>query len=167
MRTEMFNEVLKELAEKFVKDNSQTLSKVESKVSPILKEVDKLFIQLKKTPENHISAIREIGTKMCAYYKSLKRIADDLHALRHNKRVAFFYLRASDYENGRVLNDEGKVIKGSIEKIKAESELFIAKERQLYYRINSYVESLKSTISYCQTLIKSSEEQRKLDLDEE
>ena len=167
MKVEMFNEILKNLAEKYVKDNSEILKKVEEKVSPLLKRIDELFSQLKNIPENHISAIREIGIKLTAYYKALKKIADELHALRHNKRVAFFYLRALDYENGKVVNEEGKPIKASVEKIKAESELYIAEERRLYYKINSYVESLETSISFCQTLIKSSLQEKNLNLDEE
>lgn len=152
--------VLHDLAQKYLKSNSKSLINLFNKIEPTLKKIDALQKKLLTASEDDLALIREIGKDLSAYYHFINKTVKQLHALRHNKRIAFQVVRVSEYDNGEVLDVGEKPIKGTEWRLKSEAELFVADERDIYYKISGYVESCKSSISYCQSLIKDSETQK-------
>lgn len=151
--------MLDDLSKKYAKDNTTELSSLLKKLAPTFKDVDTLKEELRNINESDIKGIRTIGKKILAAYGDLYKSAQNLHALRHNKRVAYKYARALEYENGKVTDSEGKPMKATADKLTNDSELYIADERKVYYAIEGYLEWAKISIMFCQSLIKGVNEQ--------
>ena len=146
--------MLNEIAEKYVKDNTKELNALLTKLKPTFTEVEKLQEELRTIDEADVKSIRSIGKQLVSYFAVLYKSSQNLHALRHNKRVSFYYKRALEYDNGKVLGEDGKSAKSTADKLKNEAELFISDERKVYYAIEGYVEGIKSSVMFCQSLLK-------------
>lgn len=85
--------MLDKIAEKYIKDNTELLNKVVTELKSTFTKIDALQTLLIKIEETDISNIRKIGKDLNGYNAELQKVANNLHALRHNKRVAFYYKR--------------------------------------------------------------------------
>jgi hypothetical protein len=146
--------MLNEIAKKYVKDNTTELNALLTKLKPTFTETDKLQAELSTIDESDVKSIRRIGKALVGNFGSLYKALKNIHALRHNKRVSFYYQRALEYENGKVLGEDGKPAKSTADKLKNESELYVSDERKVYYAIEGYVEGIKSSVMFCQSLLK-------------
>lgn len=152
-----FNVILEQQSLAYTKNNKKELDNLLVKLQPIFKKIDTLQSELIKIDENNIAEIRRIGKNLVGYNYSLEKISKKIHGLKHNKRVSYDYLRRKEYENGKVLDATGKQSKATDKKIQSEAELFVVNERKVFYEVEGYRKGCESSISYCQTLIKSYE----------
>lgn len=157
----MSDTVLNKYAGKYTKDNTAKLKKLIKELTPAIKQTDVLQKELTEqattlTPER----AQAIGKQLVGYNHFFNKTAEKLHALRHNKRVAFRYLRAREYSEGNVTDANGKEVKGTDKALDSDADLYISEEREVYRIINSYAQSCRVAISYIQSLLKNFEGER-------
>ncbi len=150
--------ILEILAKKYMKDNSAELTKIVTTISKTKKDVDALQKALISVKETDILGIKKIAKQLAGCNHFVKTLADKIHALRHNKRVAFRYLRAKEYDNHQVLDKDNNPIKGTDKRVDSEADLFVSQERDVYYMLNGIVAGISTSLSWSQSHIKGLEQ---------
>lgn len=162
-----YDKVLSEYAKRYVSQVDFDCKKVLDKIEPIIKKMDAIHKALISVKSGDIIAIKNILKKLAGLNYFIEKWEKAAHAYRHNKRVAFRSERSKEYDSGLVVNDKEEPVKKTDKLLDAEADLFIAPERDLYYKLNSCVSATQKSITSCQSLIKEFERNYKKGTTEE